>query len=59
VPQGTKIEVGQVIRVIDGDTIEVRTEEGDFTVRYIGMDTPESDELFGSQATSKNNELIA
>jgi micrococcal nuclease len=31
-----------VTHVVDGDTIDVRTLEGDETVRYIGIDTPET-----------------
>ena len=47
----------KVIRVIDGDTIEI---EGGQKVRYIGIDTPEATtqhECFGTQAASKNREL--
>ena len=47
-----------VIRVIDGDTIEI---EGGERVRYIGMDTPEDtsvSECFGEQATRRNRELV-
>ena len=47
-----------VIRVIDGDTIEI---EGGERVRYIGMDTPEDTavrECFGEQATRRNRELV-
>ena len=36
-----------VIRVIDGDTITV---EGNYRVRYIGIDTPEMGEAFGLEA---------
>ena len=48
----------RVIRVIDGDTIEI---EGGQRVRYIGMDTPEDTsvrECFGEQATRRNRELV-
>ena len=47
-----------VIRVIDGDTIEI---DGGERVRYIGMDTPEDTalkECFGEQATRRNRELV-
>lgn len=40
-PQDTKREYGRVIKVIDGDTIEVEIEGINYRVRYIGMDTPE------------------
>ncbi len=51
----------KVIRVIDGDTIEI---EGGNKVRYIGIDTPETShpqkglECFGKEATNKNKELL-
>ena len=48
-----------VVRVVDGDTIIVRIEDNDVTVRLIGMDTPEvvdprkPVECFGKQASDK------
>src|SRR5690606_18791391 len=48
----------RVIRVIDGDTVEI---EGGARVRYIGMDTPEStteQECFGQQASERNRQLV-
>lgn len=59
VPKDTKREFGKVIEIVDGDTITVRTEDGDFRVRYIGINTPESDEQFGNIATQGNSELVA
>jgi micrococcal nuclease len=56
---------GRVVRVVDGDTVEVRIGDVTRTVRYIGVDTPESvkpDEpvqCFGRQASSFNNRLVA
>jgi len=50
-----------VARVIDGDTIEIETGE---TVRYIGMNTPETAhpkkpvECFGKEASARNKELV-
>jgi len=52
----------RVIRVIDGDTIEI---EGGHRIRYIGIDTPETVhpskpiECFGKEASSKNSELVS
>jgi len=47
------------IRVIDGDTIEVKDEVGTkYRVRYIGIDTPETTEDYGDIATEKNKELV-
>ena len=54
----------KVIRVIDGDTIEVDIDDSYYTVRYIGIDTPEtkhptqSVEYFGLEATEKNRQLV-
>lgn len=54
-----------VNRVIDGDTIEVRIGGHLFTVRYIGIDTPETVhpsrpvEPFGLDASERNKELVA
>lgn len=45
-----------VIRVIDGDTIVI---EGGYHVRYIGIDSPESDEYYYSEAKQINTDLIA
>src|SRR3989344_1394607 len=51
-----------VVRVIDGDTIEI---EGGQKVRYIGIDTPETVDprkpvqCFGVEATNKNKELVS
>ena len=60
----TNPEVAQtvrVIRVIDGDTIEI---EGGQKIRYIGIDTPETVDprkpiqCFGIEASNKNKELV-
>ena len=59
VPENTTREIGQVIRVIDGDTIEVRIDGTDYMVRYIGIDTPEKDNNFGVYASNKNSELVS
>lgn len=51
----------KVTKVIDGDTIQI---EGAKTVRYIGIDTPEtvdprkSVQCYGKEASSKNKELV-
>lgn len=51
----------RVVRVVDGDTIEIETGE---KVRYIGINTPEivdsrkPVECFGKEASAKNKELV-
>ena len=56
-PVTTESQV-KVVRVIDGDTIEIA---GGAHVRYIGMDTPEiysEVEFYGLEAKAKNIELV-
>lgn len=47
-----------VTRVIDGDTIDVRIGGEGYRVRYVGVNTPESDELCYSEARSANARLV-
>lgn len=55
---------GQVVRVIDGDTVRMRINGGTLTVRYIGVDTPETVkpnepvQCFGRQASAFNKRLV-
>jgi micrococcal nuclease len=44
-----------VTSVVDGDTIVL--DDGE-TVRYIGIDAPESDECYGAEATEMNRRLV-
>lgn len=54
----------KVVRVIDGDTIEVDIEGAQYTVRYIGIDTPETVapgrpvDCYGPEASVRNKELV-
>lgn len=56
--------VARVTRVVDGDTIHVSIRGQDFTVRYIGMDTPETVDprqpvqWMGPQASRANERLV-
>lgn len=58
-------EVAEVIRVIDGDTIEVRLDGRIQTVRYLGVDAPEIDWAAGQHqeyaldAAQANRELVS
>ena len=57
-------QTGKVVDVVDGDTIKVLLDQDGqtYTVRYIGMDTPESTtqiEYFGAEAASKNVQLVS
>jgi endonuclease YncB( thermonuclease family) len=57
-------EIFPVVRVIDGDTIEVSIRGVTQAVRYIGIDSPEkagpytTEEPFSQAATDKNKELV-
>jgi len=54
----------KVVRVVDGDTIEVEFSGKMERVRYIGVDTPETVDprkpvqCFGVEASKKNKELV-
>ena len=58
IPDGNERQVGEVVNVIDGDTISVRIGGRVFSVRYIGMDTPELDQTDGYPAAERNRELV-
>ena len=54
----------RVVRVIDGDTIEVSIDGAEEDVRYIGVDTPETVkpgapvQCYGPQASAANHRLV-
>lgn len=57
-------ELVKVVRVVDGDTIDVEINGKTEPVRYIGIDTPETVDprkpvqCFGVEASKKNKELV-
>lgn len=55
----TNADTAKVLRVIDGDTIDVELNGERHRVRYIGMNTPERDEPCFDEATEANNDLVA
>jgi micrococcal nuclease len=59
VPINTQRDLAQVVRVIDGDTIEVIVNGSTQRVRYIGMDTPETGDPYFTEATNANAALVA
>jgi micrococcal nuclease len=42
IPYPSEVETATVTRVVDGDTIHVELNRTDDTLRYIGIDTPET-----------------
>jgi micrococcal nuclease len=61
-PRGAT-ETARVVSVVDGDTIRVDRGNGSEAVRYIGIDTPETDpgigvEPLGEEATAANAALV-
>ncbi len=56
-PENERVEA-RVVRVIDGDTIVVAIDEVEFKLRYIGIDSPESNAAGGSRSTSYNRQLV-
>ena len=47
-----------LVRVVDGDTVEVKLDSGRITVRLQGIDTPEKKQRFGKAATKKLRSLL-
>jgi len=59
IPINTTSERGVVTRIADGDTIEVRLEDGaTYRVRYIGFDTPERERPLSDEAAQANSKLV-
>lgn len=44
--------------MIDGDTIEVLIDGTSYNLRYIGVDSPESNQEFGGEAIEENTKLV-
>ncbi|HXG02413.1 MAG TPA: thermonuclease family protein [Candidatus Binatia bacterium] len=63
-PAAARGLVGEVVRVVDGDTIQVRLADRIEKVRYIGIDTPEVNGRAGGpepgavEATALNRTLV-
>ena len=60
-PAGTKLEdlrKVEVVKVVDGDTIDVRIDGKTQRVRYYGVDTPERGARCFREATDRNERLI-
>lgn len=63
-PAASDVHVGQVIRVVDGDTFHVWTNGRDVTTRVLGLDTPETKkpqtpvQCYGPQASANAHRLL-
>jgi len=55
IPTPVEGEWGKVVRVIDGDTVEL---EGGERVRYLGINTPEQGQPFYEEAKGANRQLV-
>jgi micrococcal nuclease len=55
---GSGGDTAAVTRVVDGDTIEVKLNGRDHTVRYVGVNTPERGEVCYSEAVAANKLLV-
>jgi len=53
-----KEEVPKVIRVIDGDTIEVEIGDIDYKVRLIGINAPEKGQPYADESTEALEDLV-
>jgi micrococcal nuclease len=58
VPSTNQRVQATVVRIVDGDTIEVNIDGTEYTLRYIGVDTPEIGAPGGSEATEFNRSLV-
>jgi micrococcal nuclease len=58
VPPGRPVQQARLIRVLDGDTIEVEIEGRTYRVRYIGVNAPERGQPFYAEATAANRALV-
>lgn len=58
-PRVTSIQKGTVTNVIDGDTVDVLLGDGTtVSVRYIGIDAPESGMMFYEESMKHNSDLV-
>lgn len=58
-PAATSAGDVALVRVVDGDTLDVRINGTEETVRLIGVDAPERGECYSDEATEALSELVA
>ena len=57
-PDAASFQRADVVRVIDGDTIDVRLDGVEERVRYYGINTPERGQRCFAEATERNEALV-
>jgi endonuclease YncB( thermonuclease family) len=57
-PAPRSVGAALVTAITDGDTVTVEMDGTSYTVRYIGMDTPERGDPFYAEATQANSDLV-
>ncbi len=60
-PTASAFVEAQVVKIVDGDTIDVSIGGKTYPLRYIGINTPKDTtqhEPYGPEATAKNRELV-
>jgi micrococcal nuclease len=57
-PSSSSSTEALVIRIVDGDTIEVQIDGASYKVRYIGIDTAEVGDPCSAEATAANRQLV-
>ncbi len=58
IPQDSPREVATVVSIVDGDTIKVVIGQKLYSLRYIGIDSPESGARLASEASQANRALV-
>jgi len=54
-----QLQPARVVDIVDGDTIDVEIDGVEERIRYYGIDTPERGDACFSEASARNEELIA
>ena len=58
-PDPGRLQQAQVVKIVDGDTIDVLIGGHQERVRYYGIDTPERGQPCFQEATDRNKQLVA
>ena len=57
-PNPASLQQGTVVRIIDGDTIDVTIDGEERRVRYYGVETPDAGKKCSEEAKTRNSELL-